>query len=85
MLFVIYFSIKNFNIFLLKQLLTWIYFGLCRWWWWIHFGCRWVVGYVSGYILRRGGWWWVYFGWWWVVVDIFWMVVGGDGWWWVVA
>ena len=70
MLFVIYFSIKNFNIFLLKQLLTWIYFGLCRWWW-IHFSCRWVVWYVSGYILRRGGWW--------VVVGIFWLVVGDGG------
>ena len=84
MFFIIYFWIKNLNIFLIKQLLTWMYFGLLL----VVVDTFWLsVGggacYISGYILAGGGWWWIYFGWWWVVVDIFWLVVGGDGdgWW----
>ena len=84
MFFIIYFWIKNFNISLIKHLLTSIYFGL----WWIAVDIFWLL--VGG-----GGWWWIFFScgeWWWVVVDIFWLVVGGVGswriylgWWWVVV
>ena len=41
MIFIIYFLLKNLNIFLIKHLLTWIYFGLLwvvvdgGWWLWV--------------------------------------------------
>ena len=77
MFFIIYFRTK----YLIKHLLTWMYFGL-----------RWVVVDGGGYILAVGAWRWeIYFGWWWVVVDggeyimagggCWWVVVDGDGWW----
>ena len=57
---------KYLNIFLIKHLLTWIYFRL-----WL------VVVDISWLSVGGGGWWWIYCGWWWLVVDIFWLVVGG--------
>ena len=52
----------------LRSTLLGYIFG-CGWWWWIYFGCRWVVVDSGGYILAGGGWWWINFGWWWLVVD----------------
>ena len=48
---------KHLNIFLIKRLLTWIYFGL------------WCV-VVDGLLVGGCGWWWTYCGggWWWVFV-----------------
>ena len=53
-------------------------------WWWICFGCRWVVVDGGWYILAGGRWWWL-------VVNIFWLVEGRSGfilavlgWYWVV-
>ena len=87
MFFILYFWMKNLNIFLIKYLLTWIYFGL--WWvvvyifwlslggggWsWIYYGCRWVVD-GSGYILAGG----------WLVVSGGGYILAGDGWCWIVV
>ena len=41
-------------------------------WWWMYFGCQWMVVDDDGYILAVGGWWWM-------VVDIFCLVLGGGG------
>ena len=78
MFFIIYFRTK----YLIKHLLTWIYFGL-----------RWVVVDIFWLQVGGGGWWWIYFSCRCMVVgDIFWLVVGGGeyiiaggGWWWVVV
>ena len=96
MFFIIYFSKKSLNIFLIKQLLTWIYFrllllvntfwlsggaGACQW---IYFDWWWVVLGGGGYTLAGDGCWWM-------VVNIFWLMVGGGGYilasggWWLVV
>ena len=61
-----FFMKKYLNIFLIKHLLTWIYFGLLL----LVVDILWLSvggGDGDGYILAGGGWWWKYFGWWWVV------------------
>ena len=79
MFFIIYFWIKNLNIFLIKQPLTWIYFGLLL----VVVDTFWLsVGggacYVSGYILAGGGWWWM-------MVGGGGYILAGGGWRWMVA
>ena len=64
---------KYLNIFLIKHLLTWIYFGL------------WLVVVDIFWLLVGGGWWWIYFGWWWVMMRGGGNVLAGGGWWWMVV
>ena len=65
---------KYLNIFLIKPLLTWIYFGL-----WL------VVVDIFELSVGGAGWWWIYFGWWWVAVGGGRYFLAGGRWWWMVA
>ena len=73
MFFIVYFLIENLNIFLIKQLFAWIYFGL-----------RWVVEDIFLLQVGGGGWCWIDFAWWWVVLGGAGYILAGGGWWWVV-